>query len=339
MSMDLNRVARWNWDDVRIDVGLDDKGKKDFTIPVNRIAMQGNRIVTPEFSANMTDWAETQLFSKLGMPGHYFKKMLNVNPELVQDHANYHLNRITLDNPDTKWLLRTRMGESDNNLIRAFLSDKYTIFDNKHLVEILTDILHKHTQEYKIVLWNLTDGSFNLRVTFPKLTKSIGTTIDGKDDVHVVGVHFSNSEIGKHTVDITGMVWRLVCTNGLMGWSKEEVFSQRHIYLDHDEMYGRIVKATGKAIKAGADMIDSIIKAKTKKIEDPFDIIDKLAIDGNFSQKFTDTVKTNYQIEPDMNVYGIVNALTRSAQEIGDADKQVEIERFANKTMQKLLAG
>ena len=336
--MNLSKAARWNWDDIVNDVKEDDFNKKDFLIPVKNISMDKNRIITDQFEAIMNDWAATQLFTKLGMPGRYFKNKLATDPDssLVQDHVNHNLRILREADNTSSLLFRNRMGNG-NNIIRAFLSDKYTVFDNQHLVDILTDILHKHTSDFKIVLWDVNDASFNLRVVFPKLTRNIGKTLDGKDDTHIVGVHISNSEVGKKCVEINGIIWRLICTNGLASVYKENSFVQRHIYLNHNEMFNRVAHAIGSSIKVGASMVDEIIKAKAKPITDPFDIIDKLASGETFSQKFVEDVKTNWSVEPENNVYGIVNAFTRTARDIGDADKRFEIEQFAGKVMNNLL--
>jgi hypothetical protein len=156
-----------------------------------------------------------------------------------------------------------------------------------------------------------------------------GKTITGQDDILKVGVHLVNSEVGKYSIRIAPMVYRLVCTNGLMMWVNDgDIFAQRHIYLTEDEMFGRVSKAVGNALKVGADTVQLLRESRNMRIESPLDIIDALAKQGDFSQSFTDGVKNSFMEEPETSAYGIINAFTRSARNMS-ADERIEVEVFA----------
>jgi hypothetical protein len=70
------------------------------------------------------------------------------------------------------------------------------------------------------------------------------------------------------------------------------------------------------------------LKAREDPIEDPFEVIRKIAEARQFSQKLTDEVLSSYLVGPEANRLGVINAFTNAAQKLGPLQR-IEMERFA----------
>jgi hypothetical protein len=319
----------------------DNEGKFDEEIPAKELFMENNgQIVYPTDAGHytqfsLTDWAQTQMAQKLEIPVRYFKKC---PPELQAQQFNY-----WTQNSYSNWLFRARAAGNEN-LVRAVLSaDRYSKLDNEHIVEMLRGILGEGDKaDYDVSMWHLDDGGFHLRLTFPDLTTNIGTLADGSPDIHRVGLHIANSEVGKRSVMITPLVYRLVCTNGLMRWTNDgDSLQLRHVHLQHHEIYGRVAQAIGMALKAGDAMIKQLIQAKETPVENPLDIIRALAGDRQYSQAMTDTLTMSYamnQAQTGANLFSVVQAITETAQKASHPDYRIEMEKDAADLLAKMVA-
>lgn len=314
----------------------DDKGKFDTEVHSKSLRMDNNGILSDDSTQfSLTDWATTQLAGKLEIPVRYFKKC---PPELQAQNFNH-----WAQNTETNWLLRSRSAGNENVIRAVLAAGKYSKLDNGHIVEMLKQILGDGSKtDYDINMWNLDDGGFHLRLTFPDLTTNIGTLSDGKPDTHRVGLHIANSEVGKRSVLITPLVYRLVCTNGLMRWTSDgDSLQLRHVYLKENEIYGRVATAIGTALKAGDAMIQQLVQAKETEIEDPLAIIRQMSEAKQYSQAMTDTLIMSYamnQAQTGQNLFSVVQAITETAQKSSHPDYRIEMEKDAADLLAKMVA-
>lgn len=308
--------------------------KKDLELRPKILRMDEDtaRIVTPNQTDGyrMTDWALAQLAGRLNIDTRYLRRC----PAMVQAYnVNYWLNQ---KRDDTKWLVRT-MDKPGQSMVRGFLSDKYSPFDDHEMLSILTGIFGSATN-YRIQMWHRDDTGFHLRVLLPDLTTVIGTTADGSPDRHIVALHIENSEVGKKSIKVRPLIYRMVCTNGMFGWAADgEILQQRHVHLNHNEMYGRVATAIGEGLRVGDSMMEHLLQAKeTKLADDPLDVLRQLAKNKKYSQDTTDHLQEAYYEEPGATPFHIVQAFTRAAQRY-DADTRVEMERDAGQVMRSLI--
>lgn len=321
--------------DILTKVTLESENKKDYITQMSNIHMDRNggisfidtsKVDGPKIRDvrfNTTDWGQTQAFGKLGMPSQYFKKLKSSKPDLVADHFNY-----WAKNSDKDILVRTKIKNQDNGLIRGILSDKYTILDNDTALDSLGKILEGNDSAFSIRSLHLDDKRIHVRITFPDLTKKVGVDVQGNPDNLQVGMDFVNSEVGASSLNIMAMVYRLVCKNGLRAWCVDDRFSQRHIHFKSYELHMRMAEAMAKSLNSGIELTDHLEKTITKQIENPFSVIDKLAKENGFTQDFTDDTKENF--DGVKSAYGIINAITASAKELPN-ERRLDTERFAGK--------
>lgn len=312
--------------------------KQDFMIHPQDIRMNSKgQLVSRDretLTHHMTDWALGQLSSKTGVPVRYAR---NCPPELQAVNYNHWLGKFDVDKHNS-WLFRTYTGE-ENGLVRGILSERYSPFDDHEILEILNQFFGETNAKIDIKWWHRDDTGFHLRIVFDDLTTEVGKLADGSPDIHKVGLHIENSEVGAKSIRITPLIWRLVCSNGMMGWGRNtdlEVFQQRHIYLKQHEMYGRVAEAIGNALKVGDSAIEELVKAKQTKIEDPLEVIKKLATKAKYSKEFTEKLQGTFMQEEGNTAFHVIQAFTRGCQEL-PADRRVEIETDATAFMRELI--
>lgn len=313
--------------------------KKDFIIHPQDIRMNSQGLLVSrerELTHHMTDWALGQLASKTSIPARYLR---NCPPELQAVNVNHWLQRFDKDK-HSAWLVRTHTG-NENGVVRGILSERYSPFDDKEILDIINKFFGESNADIEVKWWHRDERGFHLRIVFNDLTTEVGKLADGNPDIHKVGLHIENSEVGAKSIRITPLVYRLICSNGMMGWGKNtdmEIFTQRHIYLKPHEMYGRVVEAIGNALKMGDSAIDKLLKAKETKVENPLEIIKKLATKAKYSKELTEKLQGTFMEEEGNTVFHVIQAFTRGCHELS-ADQRVRVETDANKFLDELLKG
>ena len=100
---------------------------------------------------------------------------------------------------DKRLLLRVKDHETTDKetgatgRVRAVLTDRYSIFDNHDLLEMVSPLILKNG--LSIVQANLTDESFHMRLLWPD-DIAVGVKLDGTPDIYQYGIHAANSEVG-----------------------------------------------------------------------------------------------------------------------------------------------
>ncbi len=234
--------------------------------------------------------AHTQLAAKLGIHGHYARRMREEAPDLLATNLNYWTER-----DDRMVLVRTLDGD-----MRALLSDRYRMLDSASLFYHAYDAVKEVGG--KVVQVDLTDDNFYLRALVPDWEERIdrakqlarkadGSMFDGFDDrggIHyspvdapvgqakanggnqalrqagfredtlVPGIVVSNSETGQGSVRVEPICFRPYCTNtAIFG----ESLTRAHLGPRHDLqglLSDETIDAENKALWLG---IRDVIKA------------------------------------------------------------------------------
>ena len=315
--------------------------KHDHMIMVKQMVMANDgRMVFGDQNSGQSyaldEYALGQLCSRMGIPSQYIHKC---PPELRAINVNAWLNDMISKEGGSKekeWLVRmvdtvNDQGEPDVK-IRAMLSDRYSILDNNMLLHAIPQAI---TQAYSIEHFHYDDDSdMSLRIIFPGMKQKIGETRLGTDDVLQVGLEIRNSERGSGAVRIDSVVYRLVCTNGMMGLRTDSFFSQRHMFDEGLTTLGsRISKSVTGLLTEGMGNINRLSQAKQIALDTPIEVIERLAKEQKYSTKLTKDIVDSYLFEPDNNAFGVVNAFTRAARSLPIA-RRIEIEEFAGSILQ-----
>ena len=296
-------------------------------------------------SFSMSDIAHGALSRRLEIPKTYYDKMRRDQPELLAQNVNtwfkgsgQHLVR-SLQHPD-----------GSPPTCRAILSERYKFIDNDQVLEKLFPILHEQ-QGMEVVSAEITPTKFYLKARFPELEREVGL-----NDAVQSGVVISNSEVGYGSTEVSMLIFRLKCLNGMILAGK--AFTQRRVHigatLETDDNF-RII-ASSETLRLRDDAFFASLADIVRAAADPDIFADAAstlqdAADQQITGTIQETVKNvtkhfvlseaegesvldNLIRDGDHTKWGIANAVTRTANQIESYDRATELERLGGKVIE-----
>lgn len=292
----------------------------------------GVKLAVPEYGEYpLTDWSHGQLADKLQIPRRYYERMRSSGKtELLAENINAWLEE------KERRLLRILDGK-----IRAILSDRYRIMDNYDLLFLALEEFKKRAT-IEIHRVDLTETMLYLKTVDRTLTASIRE----KDTVYG-GLILRNSEVGASAFKVEPFILRKVCSNGLiLEYSLKKVHLGRQtLETGEIDWSDETREFEDKALWSRArDIIratfdPSIFESWVKKLRDsawigiekPVKAVDNIAKHLEFSEEQKDQLLTHFS---EHTKYGLINAITRFAQDQKTVDQQIRLEEFAGKILE-----
>jgi len=283
--------------------------------------------------------AHRQIADRLKIPFGYYEKMQQSAPALLDRNVNNWFQQT----PETR-MLRIL----DGNL-RAFLSSRYRRLDNLELLQTVLPEIEKLRGAY-IDSMDVTDTHLYIKV----VNKSLKSEIDVGDIVYS-GFVLSNSEVGKGAINVSPMLFRKVCSNGLIinqlgnrkyhaGKTVEdtdsayELYSDETMALDNATYFSKakdIIKATVNEIDFER-ICGQLRTAKNVPMgENPMATVEFLADRYVLSKQEKASVLMHYLRDEGQSLYGLTNAVTRTAQEADSYNRSVELEKIGGVLLQE----
>jgi len=283
-------------------------------------------------SYHVTDIAHRQIADRLNIPYKYYERMRTDYPALLDKNVNGWL----LKNPERR-MLRTLDGK-----LRAFLSDRYRRLDNLELVDHVLPVIAE-MKGCEIISCDITETHLYLKV----INKTMKAEIVPGDIVQA-GFVISNSEIGLGALKVEPLVYRLVCKNGMI--SKDLAHKKYHTgkqVEDTDNAYELYSDATLAAddkayfmkvqdiVSAAVDeakfnlTVDKMCTAMSIKTGDnPVQTVEVLGDRYVLNKLERASILRHFIMGNDYSHFGLVNAVTRSSQDVADYDRATELERI-----------
>ena len=167
-------------------------------LPVLRVLDSAGEDCMEPLELNST--AHRQMSGYLRIPANYYERMLKEYPELLAHNVNSWLSRTQ----EVK-LLRTLDGTA-----RAILSNRYWCVDNLQLLQAAVPVIG-NMLGMSVVSCGLTETHMYVKIVSERLR---GDVVPG--DAIQYGVCITNSEVGMGAIAIQPLLYRLVCTNGMV---------------------------------------------------------------------------------------------------------------------------
>ena len=208
--------------------------------------------------------AHRQLGTYLGIPQKYYELMRTDAPELLAYNANYWFSQ-----KNELRTLRTMDG-----CARAFLSNRYRRIDNLDIASVTLPVIGE-LPEARFVSTQITDDFMYIKVVNPRLQADV---VPG--DVVQAGVIISNSETGLGSVTIQPLIYRLVCSNGMVindAKTRRNSTDLEDIFIAHIagmDVMARALESAAKLLEESpykkmlADRYASFDSGKGKEFED-----------------------------------------------------------------------
>jgi hypothetical protein len=285
-----------------------------------------------------TPVAHGQIAAHTEIPKKYYDKMLGEAPDLLVRNVNHWFNE-----KPTRRMVRTLDGNA-----RAFLSDRYRRFDNEDVAEAVLPVLLE-SREIKVVSCEVTDLRLYIKALFPKIEGEVKV-----GDPVQAGVVISNSEIGLGSLNVSPLVFRLVCTNGMVrndygmnryhvgrridgdGKSVEALFRDETLAADDKALALKlqdVVRASMDQVQF-ARMLEDMRKAtEGEQIAQPVQAVEVLSKTFGLRENEKNSVLENLIRGGDYSRWGALNAVTAVANTHESYDRATELETIGGRIL------
>jgi hypothetical protein len=313
--------------------------KADFLAPAPAIKMNDDATIdiatSNLFAKLMTQNAHRQFGEFTDIPQAYYDRMRTADPALLAANVN----RWMSDKANAQKL---RMVRTLDGKVRALLSNSYQRIDNLEVSETVLNILC-NVRGLRVVSCDVTEN----RMYIKAVTEDGALVVPGSrrvGDIVEKGVMISNSEVGMGSLSIKPFAHYLACTNGMV----------------RDD--GKLRAAhVGRKLDAS---LEGLLSEGTKKLEDELvlrkvqDVLKHAFDQDNFAayiakmgattQEFIqgDVTASVEALGPtlglqvgerqsvlrhliqggDLSRFGLVNAVTRTAEDVSSYDRATELE-------------
>ena len=248
-----------------------------------RFEPQEGRMVVGGERMGLQAQALDQVAARLRVPANYLRRC---PPELVARNLNHWLER-----EDGKVLVRV-----DGDEVRAVLSERYRPVSH---VEVVREILRVCGEEVP-VRWELDATRLALQVIQPKAERTLLGGISGE-----------NSETGHCTVSLSALIYRVICTNGLILAGGMSTVRRRHTHEATATLaeVRSTVEQAWPTVSAHADRFEAMRRIRALPIESVFE---RINTQNALSGAQVDAVREAYRVEPGSTLFDVINAYTRA---------------------------
>ena len=274
--------------------------------------------------------AHRQIGTHLKIPAAYYDRMLSDYPELLAENVNSWFQR-----EPTQRMVRTLDGT-----VRAFLSNRYRRIDNLDIAEIVLPVIQQMEDAY-FESCQITDSRMYIKVVNKRLEAEV---VPG--DIVQSGVIISNSEVGLGSVNIQPLVYRLVCSNGMVvndaqtrrthiGRVNEadenfQLFSQEPLAADDHAFAMKITDTVMAAVDETrfTRVVGMMREATTVQMNttDIPGVVRLASKDFNITEEESTGVLQRLIEGKDLTLYGLSNAVTRFSQDVDSYDRATALE-------------
>lgn len=317
-----------------------DPNHKRRVVPVLRFKLEGKDV---EFDPTRN--CLQQIGGRVQIPSKYADRMMDSAPELFATNVNHWFNSV----PERRMLRTLQNGD---NIARAFLSDRYRPLDNADIAEKILPRLESMGLQVK------SAAVTEQRLYIQAVSETQEFKIPKVGDVVCSGLVVSNSEVGAGSLNVRHLIYTRRCTNGLIA---ESIVKQNHIgrkgtggfgdLFDGEEAQEMFSDETRKAddkafwlkvqdlMKAmfTKEKFDAIVKGLNRTTEvdldKPLETVELLNTRFGWSETEKDSVLNHLIKGGDMTQYGMLNAVTRTAQDLSSYDRAVEFEKQGGEIM------
>ena len=317
------------------------ESKEDYLIAPNRLRMEsygkemflhlsddsGTELIEP---MTITGIAHRQIGTHLRIPAAYYDRMREERPDLLAYNANTWFKQ-----ENSQRMLRTLDGSA-----RAYLSNRYRRIDNIDIAGVTLPILGG-LPDIRFESCQITESRMYIKAVNPRLQAEVSP-----GDIVQAGVIISNSEVGLGSVNIQPLVYRLVCSNGMVvndaqtrrnhvGRVNEasenyQLYSEKTLEAD-DKAFAMKIQDTVRAVVDEVRftrVVNMMREAKEARMNttDVPGIVKLVSRDFHITDEESSGVLQRLIEGNDLTLYGLSNAVTRHSQDVPDYDRATALE-------------
>ncbi len=325
--------------DLAVELDRQNAAKRDYIADADAMAMvtqedeprlvleAGNQLL----SFGITPIAHQQIGSYLGIPASYYNRMKKENPQLLESNVNAWLTEAS----GSRRMLRTLDGNA-----RALLSDRYRRVDNWEIASAVLPIIGG-IEDARVESCELTESRMYIKVVSPRTQAEVKI-----GDPVQAGVIVTNSEVGHGSVSVRPLIYRLVCSNGMVAASgavrKYHIGRVNEANDDLSIFRDETIQASDKAflMRLEDSVRAAVSQASFDKIVDQMREATEARIKADAAPQVIELASKVYGFTEnegkgilghlieggDLSLYGLANAVTRHAQDVESYDRSTELE-------------
>ena len=317
------------------------ESKEDYLIAPNRLRMEsygkemflhlsddsGTELIEP---MTITGIAHRQIGTHLRIPAAYYDRMREERPDLLAYNANTWFKQ-----ESSQRMLRTLDGSA-----RAYLSNRYRRIDNIDIAGVTLPILGG-LPDIRFESCQITESRMYIKAVNPRLQAEVSP-----GDIVQAGVIISNSEVGLGSVNIQPLVYRLVCSNGMVvndaqtrrnhvgrvneATENYQLYSDKTLEAD-DKAFAMKIQDTVRAVvdEVRFTQVVNLMKdAKDARMNtaDVPGVVKLVSRDFHITEEESSGVLQRLIEGNDLTLYGLSNAVTRHSQDVEDYDRATALE-------------
>ncbi len=296
-------------------IDKDDENKDDILVPLSKVDFTEDKTLALPHTGGtglfaFSDLAFNQLCAHLKIPARYLRTCHVTGPGGMQAQVQARMEPLAAK----EFLFRVRRveGEHTNGIVRAVLSSNYSPFDNRHLLDAARRAMK--TVGFQLKEHNAMHmQSFRETFTFRGLMKA---PLDLAGDAHRMGFAATTSEVGGSNATIASVLYRLLCSNGLMGWAEDaELASVRHVNVTVNEVNAKLeegIHASTLLGEAAGEVLSQLLDTPVHNPELAIHTIsDRLKLSDEMTTR-TLTAWKETAAENQGNKYYVMQAFTRA---------------------------
>lgn len=311
--------------------------KRDFLADTRSIQFRSSGEISLDTGSNHVVLSPNKVFveqaaQQAQVPIEYARRIRESQPELFATTFNTLLRA----EPKRK-MIRTLDGTA-----RALLSDRFRTLDNYDLAQAVLPAL-MGMKGIRFDNAQFTDDRFYLKAVLPRIETEVKV-----GDAVQIGILVSNSEVGRGSLRVLPLVYRLRCLNGLIcedygqrsyhvgrkrdateGLEAEEMFSDSTRALDDRAFFAKVTD-TVKGVMT-RDVLEKIVSKMRDATEQPLEgnpvkAVEVTARKFGYSKDTADGILQHLIRGGDLSRYGLMNAITRQAQDEDSYDASTQME-------------
>lgn len=319
------------------------QSKRDLVADTRELSLtdSGNSLTVGNESFEVSHHTHRQIGDRLGIPAKYYDRMKTEAPDLLEMNVNKWLH----DKPERR-MVRTLDGAA-----RAFLSDRYRRIDNEDIAQVVLPILME-SSEIQVISSEVTERRMYIQAVFPGLEADIKV-----GDAVQSGIIISNSEIGSGSFAVSPLVYRLVCTNGMIASTalkkyhvgrqavaedgSFEIFSDETIKADDEALFLKVRDVVRSSLNEATfnAQVEQLREAtQTSTLANPVKGVEvlgkKFGLGEGEQQSVLQALFRGDNNHVDYSKYGVIQAVTAVANtDSVNYDRAVELEQLGGKVL------
>jgi hypothetical protein len=332
-------------------VNREAEARRDYYCPTSEMHMMsdasGSRLATPSGQFGVRDMAHLHMAELCGIDRRYYQKVRTDAPHLLDRNVNHWL---TTSTP------KRRIVRALDSEARAIVSSRYAMLDNDALLQTMEPVIDE--LGLTVESCDVSDEKLLIKMVSPRLTGEV------KVGDHVqAGIMVRNSEVRCSAVEVDWFVKRLVCTNGMVvnGLNGRGAF-RRHVGRDWDaprrtpngakplplglipetierEEWERAIWQQLQASlreSLNTDAFTALLERLSltttlHSLLEPDAIVERVG--RVFGLHPAEHSKVLYHLirDEDLSLWGVLNAVTRTAEDVDDYNRATELEELGGR--------